>query len=120
MATDDPQHESSEDLTHDDHEFGEHKFFDLDGNENHHLSHSHRIRRSLADNTAELRVLADRYTAIMAEAQDEIDKEEALPTPSQFKIEALTNLRDRAEEKLAKFKAGPDRLPSWLTAHGKE
>lgn len=114
MAIDKPEVESSEDLAHDDPEFGEQKFFDLDGNENLHAGHSHRIRRALADNTAELRVLADRYLAIMAQAQEEIDREKSQSVPSQYKIEALSNLRERAEEKLAQFKAGPDRLPSWL------
>jgi len=78
-----------------------------------------RIRQALAESTATLRVVADRYVQIMARAQREIDHERSLPTPSQFKIESLTNIRDRAEENLAQFKAGPARLPEWMTKESK-
>lgn len=75
-----------------------------------------KLRHVLAENTAALRVLADRYVSLMAECQEQIDKEREQPSPSQYKIEALTHIRDRAEENLAKFKAGPDRLPDWMPA----
>lgn len=74
-----------------------------------------RVRQALAESTATLRTVADRYVQIMARAQREIDHEKSLPNPSQFRIESLSNIRDRAEENIARFKAGPARLPEWLT-----
>jgi hypothetical protein len=76
---------------------------------------SDRLKKALAENTAHLRVLADRYTVVLAQAELEIKKEEAKETPSQWKIEALINIRQRVEENLARFKAGPDWLPGWMS-----
>jgi hypothetical protein len=73
-----------------------------------------RIKEALADNTAQLKVLADRYVSLMAYAEKEIEKEQAKPQPSQWKIESLTHIRERAHERLARFKAGPERLPDYL------
>ena len=68
-----------------------------------------RIKEAIAENTAQMKVLADRYVAIWARAQREIEAEREKPVPSQWKIQALKSIQERAEEKVARFK-GADRL----------
>ena len=79
-----------------------------------------RIKQALAENTAQMKVLADRYVQIFARAEREIEAEEEKENPSQWKIEGLKHIRDRAEENIARFKAGPDRLPHWMNGHERE
>ena len=73
-----------------------------------------RLKQTLAENTAQLRVLADRYANAIARATRGIEEEKEKDVPSQWKIQAWEHLRDKAENSLAKFKAGPDRLPESL------
>lgn len=72
------------------------------------------IKQALAENTAQMKVLADRYVQIWARAAREIKFERAKVNPSQWKIEALAAIQDRAEENIARFKAGPDYMEDWL------
>lgn len=73
-----------------------------------------RIKIALAENTAHMKVLADRYVQIMARAEREIEAEKQKPSPSAWKIQALEYLRDRAEDNIARFKGGPDHMEEWL------
>ncbi len=74
---------------------------------------SKKIKQALAENTANLRVLADRYVQIMVRCDREIEAEKESEHPSPWKIRALEHHRNRAEENIARFKAGPDQLPHW-------
>ena len=73
-----------------------------------------KLKYALAENTAQLKVLADRYVSVLAGAQKQIEEEEAKDFPSQWKIEALENIVERAENNVAKFKAGSGVLPEWM------
>jgi hypothetical protein len=68
-----------------------------------------KIKEALAENTAQMKVLADRYVSIWAGAGHEIEKEMEKPVPSQWKIQALKSVQTRAEENIARFRAA-DRL----------
>jgi fructose/tagatose bisphosphate aldolase len=68
-----------------------------------------KVKEALAENTAQMKVLADRYVAIWARAGREIEAEKEKPVPSQWKIEAMKRMQERVEEKIAQFK-GADRL----------
>ena len=76
--------------------------------------HGSRIKKALAENTAEMKVLADRLLSVIAGAEHAIEEEMKKDQPSQWKIQANKHLRDKAEERLAAFKAGPERLPKFL------
>lgn len=73
-----------------------------------------KLKKALAENTAHMKVLADQYVRILARAQREIEAEEASENPSVWRVRALEEVRNRAEENLARFKSGPERLPEWL------
>ena len=73
-----------------------------------------RIIKTFAENSAHLRNIMDKYLGIMAGAEKHIQREKAQDNPSQWKIESMVHIRDRAEENLARMKMGPDRLPDWL------
>jgi len=76
--------------------------------------HGSRIKKALAENTAEMKVLADRLLSVIAGAEHNIEQEQAKDQPSQWKIQGFKHLRDKAEERLTAFKAGPERLPKFL------
>ena len=69
-----------------------------------------RVKQALAENTAQLRVLADKYAYAITRATRGIAEEKKKEVPSQWKIQAWEHLREKAENSLAKFKAGPERL----------
>jgi len=73
-----------------------------------------KIREAAAENTAQLKVIADRYTYAVIRATRGIKEEKDKDVPSQWKIQAWEHLRERAEDNLARFKAGPKRLPDWV------
>jgi len=74
---------------------------------------SSRVKYALAENMAHMKVLADRYVQILARAEREIEAEKQQPVPSAWKVTALEQLRDRAEENIARFKGG-GRMEEWL------
>lgn len=73
-----------------------------------------KIKQALAENTAHMRMIGDQYTKIIAGADREISIEKAKRYPSPWKIKSLEHLREKAENNIARFKAGPARTPDWL------
>ena len=78
------------------------------------MQHGFKIKKALAENTAEMKVLADRLLSVIAGAEHGIEQEQAKDQPSQWKIQGYKHLREKAEERLTAFKAGPERLPKFL------